>query len=520
MISGPEPNAPCRLAEVAGGLSLASDLADGFPEGKVLRTATLAVELGRAAGFRDETMRHAYFLTLIRFLGCTGFATEEAHRYGAGDDIRVRSAMALADGAQPLSTVATIIRNVGSGSRLRTRVAGVARLLTDSDAVDRHARAQCDASASVARSFGLDPDALGVRAMMERWDGKGATAGLRGEALPPSVRLLQVADVFETRWHRDGFEAARAELKRRKGKHLDPQLVEIALREARSFEIGLKRGDDWERFLAAEPEPHVVADRPRLLSIARAIGRVVDLKSTFTFGHSERVARLARAIGTEVGLSASALESLELAGYLHDLGRLGVPNRVWDKPGPLSLLEREHAERHTLYTERALRRAPALASLADVAASAHERGDGRGYHRRLSAGAVARPMRILAVADVAAALGELRPHRPPFDGDRLSTELATSSPGLDAGLVEATLAALPGGTKDARRSAGRWPRGLSDREVDVLQWIARGKTYAETASILGISPRTVQNHLASAYDKLGVSSRAGAAIFMMEEGLL
>lgn len=515
------PRPTYRLAELAGGLSLAGDAADGFPEGKAIRTAALAVTLGRLVGVTDVELRAAYFTTLARFLGCTGFAIEEAHLYGAGDDVTVRNVMAMADAAQPLRTVATITSSIGRGAAIGPRARAVARLLATPTAVLDHARAQCDTTLAVAHAFGIEGDALAcVGAIMERWDGKGAPRKLRREALPIPVRLLHAADVLETIWHRHDFDAALAELRRRRDHHLSPAVVDVALRNASELRALLDAGRDWEWFLESEPQPRAIIDDARFERVAETVGRLVDLKSTYTLGHSARVAELARALLVAVGGSEGDARVLAIAAHLHDLGRMGVPNSIWDKPGPLSRLERERAESHSALTERILRRSPALERFAPIAGAAHERVDGRGYHRRLAPAAVERAMRVLAVADVATALAEPRAHRPALRTEDVPRVLRDECAGLDRGLVDAALDLAAAKPRDGRRSSGRWPNGLTDREIEVLRATASGKTNAETGIILGISARTVQNHLANAYAKLGVESRGGAALFMMEHGLL
>ncbi len=510
-----------RLAELAGGLSLAGDAADGFPEGKAIRTAALAVTLGQLVGANEAELRSAYFTTLARFLGCTGFATEEAHLYGAGDDVTVRNVMAMADAAQPLRTVAAVTSSIGRGASLGARARAVARLLGTPSAILDHARAQCDTTLAVARAFGLEDDALAcVAAIMERWDGKGAPRKLRREAVPVPVRLLHVADVLETTWHRRDFDAALDELRRRRDRHLSPAVVDAAIRHANELRSVLDAGRDWEWFLESEPRPWAIVDDARFEQVAKTVGRLVDLKSTYTLGHSGRVAALARALLIAVGGTEADARVLSIAAHMHDLGRMGVPNSIWDKPGPLSRLERERAESHSALTERILRRSPALERFAPIAGAAHERIDGRGYHRRLAPGAIERSMRALAVADVATALSEPRPHRRALRSEELPRVLRKECAGLDDGLVEAVIDLADAKPRDGRRSSGRWPKGLTDREVDVLRATASGKTNAEAGMILGISARTVQNHLANAYAKLGVESRGGAALFMMEHGLL
>src|SRR5882762_8306209 len=172
-----------RLAELLGGVSLASDLANGFPPGKVLRTVVLAVEVGRRAGIDAGTLRDAYYTTLLRFLGCTGFAHEEAHEFGAGDDIAVRSVMAMADVADPVGTVSAIVRGVGRGAPLLSRGAAVARLLHP-DAARRHASAQCDTSERLASLVGLSPAVRhALHFVCERWDGRGFPEQAHGEEL-------------------------------------------------------------------------------------------------------------------------------------------------------------------------------------------------------------------------------------------------------------------------------------------------------------------------------------------------
>ena len=109
-------------------------------------------------------------------------------------------------------------------------------------------------------------------------------------------------------------------------------------------------------------------------------------------------------IGAVMGFSDAQVRDLRRAALLHDIGKLGVSNLILDKPGPLSQDERNEMRRHTLYTHRILRRAPCFETLADWASAHHERLDGQGYHRGLSASDVPTEARILMVADVYDAL--------------------------------------------------------------------------------------------------------------------
>ena len=103
---------------------------------------------------------------------------------------------------------------------------------------------------------------------------------------------------------------------------------------------------------------------------------------------------------------------LRRAAFVHDIGRLGVSNAIWDKPGELTQSELERVRLHPYLTERMLSFSPALAPLGAIAGQHHERLDGSGYPRGLSGDAITPAGRILAAADVYHAMTEARPHRP------------------------------------------------------------------------------------------------------------
>ena len=204
---------------------------------------------------------------------------------------------------------------------------------------------------------------------------------------------------------------------------------------------------------------------------------------------------------------------------LHDLGRLVAPNALWDKPGPLNAIERDRVRQHTYATERILALSPALAPVLAIARAAHERLDGSGYHRSVPGALLSLPARVLAAADVCCALLADRPHRPAHTLAQataiLSEEVAAGR--LDAEPVRAVLMAVGG---DERAVVSPLPGGLTDREAEVLVGVARGHSNKQIAADLGISPKTVQHHVAHAYEKLGIRSRAGAALVAVEHGLL
>jgi HD-GYP domain-containing protein (c-di-GMP phosphodiesterase class II) len=310
-----------------------------------------------------------------------------------------------------------------------------------------------------------------------------------------------------------GPATARAQLTKRSGTHLDPDLVgafDLALVD----DIGVV--DAYDAVQEAEPDPVQLVDDTRLAEVARTFGDLADLKSPSLHGHSSSVGDLAHDAAERLRLEAPS--SVRVAGYLHDLGRVAVSSAVWDKRGNLTTSERDQVELHPYYTERILARVPVLADVAALAGRHHERCDGSGYHRGL--GAVSLPMsaRVLAAADRYRSLVEARPHRPAQPAATAAATLrADSREGrLDGDAVEAVLAAA------GHRTGVRRPRvaDLTDRQVDVLRLLAAGLSNREIAERLVISPRTAERHVQDVYVKIGLSTRAGAALYAMEHGLV
>jgi HD-GYP domain-containing protein (c-di-GMP phosphodiesterase class II) len=279
------------------------------------------------------------------------------------------------------------------------------------------------------------------------------------------------------------------------------------------------RGDPRQRVLEVEPEPLRIVPKARLPELAAAFGDLVDLKTPFTHGHSAGVARLARTAGEKLGLDGETLMQLHVAALLHDLGRIAVSNAVWEKPGQLTTAEWEQVRLHPYHSERILSGTAVLQPMAALAGLHHERMDGSGYHRGCTAAQIPLPARVLAAADALQAMTQARPHRDALTLDEAAERLHHDAGAgrLDADAVRAVVDAAGG---PAHRRADLRPAGLSDREVEVLQLVAQGLSNREVARRLYISPRTAEHHVQHVYGKIGVSSRASAALFAMEHGLL
>ena len=248
-----------------------------------------------------------------------------------------------------------------------------------------------------------------------------------------------------------------------------------------------------------------------------AFATFADLKGRFLLGHSTRVAELVDRAGQLGGYDDAARGRLRASALLIDVGRVGVSSAVWDRPGPLGPVEWERVRLHSYWTERILRRCSAFTHLAPLAAAHHERLDGSGYHRAAKGSELSAADRLLAAADVFAAMTEERSYRPARSGSEAATALHQE---VRAGRLDAVAAGAVIEAAGLPRRRTPWPNDLTDREVEVLRVLARGLSNRDIAETLVLSPRTVQHHLASVYDKIGLRTRAGAAVFAIENGLV
>lgn len=505
-------HARVRLAELLCPLAAATDAAAGLPPETSQRTALIAIGLGRALDLPGASLSDLLYAGLVRHLGCSATAHEETRLMG--DEQELHLAMNPVDHASPVELLKGASKGFGKGRSVGRRVRAVARFLVQApSAMPRIFAARCEVSARLAKRLGLSDAA--VRALdevYERFDGKGMPRRKRGETLSPLSAVLAVAEWMAMFVLLPGGEAVAFEtLARRAGGQFDPKVVRALAGAREEVLVPARRPAPLVALLNAEPAPLRTVDDLR--GVAQVLADFADIKSTFTLGHSRGVAALARDAAQALGLPKADSDTLELAGWLHDLGRVSVSNAIWDKPGPLDAGEWEKVRSHPQFTERALA-APPFAAIAQLAAADHERMDGGGYPHRVAPPLTAR---ILAAADLVQALREPRPHRPAYTLDHAAAIAVeeTAAGRLDRAAVNAVLDVA--GQTGIRAAP---PRGLTERELDVLRLLARGQVDKEIAVALGISHRTVHHHNQSIFVKLEVSTRGAAALFAAENGLL
>jgi HD-GYP domain-containing protein (c-di-GMP phosphodiesterase class II) len=509
--SSPAP----RRSEVLAALSLAIDLGLGQPMEHMLRSSLLALRIAAAAGVDGAARDRIYYANLLAWIGCHADSFELAALFS--DDIAFRANYYIRD-QRGLPMYAGMFSQTGAGLPPLARVAEWTRFAATGHAAVRNLiSSHCVSAGVLASRVGLDDGVAGLLAhTFERWDGKGLPEGVSGPAIPLEMRITHLADTAEVFLRREGLAGAVAMVRARRGSHFDPALAELFIGHAGTLTEGLLDIDCWQEALAVAPDDGTLSG-VQLDAVLGAIGDFADLKSPYTAGHSRGVAALAAAAAEEHGLPGDDVAELRRAGWVHDLGRLGVSNQVWDKKEPLSALELERVRMHPYLGERILGRVPGLKGVAALAGSHHERLDGSGYPRGIGGPELGTKQRILAAADSYHASLEPRPHRPPLTPEdaaaRLRQEVSAGRHSPEA--AEAVLIAAG----QQRRRQHVLPAGLTPREAEILAMLCRGMNTAEIAAELVLARKTVRNHVEHIYAKIGASNRVGATLYAMGHGL-
>lgn len=508
-----------RLAELLAGLSRLADLGFGLEAGSALRAAALSTTLGRSLDLADEDVRAGLYTSLLYHVGCIGYAHETARLFG--DELLWNAAVESTDVADPRDVFGTFLPTLVRGRPLREQGRLVLATLTHGRrfAVE-YATVACEVGRDGARRLGLPEEVQrSIYHAYESWDGGGVPDGRSGEDVPLGARLAVLSSVGA---HFDGLGGAAAAVgavRKRAGTTLDPEFTEHFADRAGDLLAELNAEDPRELVLAGEPQPFASVLDPELADVAAVFGDLADLKSPFTHGHARGVAALARDAGRRLGLPASDLDDLEVAGHLHDVGRVAISAAVWEKPGRLTDHEWEQVRLHPYHSERILAGSQRLAPLVPLVGMHHERCDGSGYHRGSAAPELSMAAQLLAAADAYQAMTQRRPHREALTPDEAQRELLED---VRTGLLDGDAAHAVLAAAGHRTSAPRveHPAGLTDRQVEVLQLLADGCSNPQIAERLVISRRTAEQHVQDIYARLGASSRAAAALFAMEHGLL
>jgi HD-GYP domain-containing protein (c-di-GMP phosphodiesterase class II) len=521
MQPGRSDSSGIRLAELMAALSIATDLGMGQPMEFALSACVLAVRLADRCGYSEDARREVYYQALLRYIGCNVDTDWLASI--AGDEQRLRADFHQIDNADPsalLSMLTRAIRQANAGASPLNVANAMARELLASPKLQIMFAGHCQVAQRLAERMGFAPEVVhALGQLYERWDGKGLPNGLKGDAIAPAVLVVTLAQDAALFHRLGGLDAALNVARERRGTAYAPYLVDVFCGHAAELCLGLDEDPWWDTVLDLEPGSHGILTEAQFDQACRALADFVDIKSPYTLTHSSGVAELAAEAARRAGLPAADVKMIWRAGLLKEIGRTGISSSIWEKTTALSAREWERVRLHTYYCERVLARPLELARVGGLAALHHERLDGTGYHRGLPAVSQSPAARLLAAADVYHAMTEARAHRPaslPEDAAREVRRQASAGK-LDGDAVSSVLAAAG---HQVRRGRKEMVAGLSEREVEVLRSLARGRTMKQMAGQLVISEKTVDSHIQHIYNKIGVSTRAGATLFAMEHQLL
>jgi putative nucleotidyltransferase with HDIG domain len=203
-----------------------------------------------------------------------------------------------------------------------------------------------------------------------------------------------------------------------------------------SYDTQLLEASAW--FVSSFCDNVVLYDEQRQMFMGTVVGltAAIDAKDRYTCGHSERVAFLAGQLAERIGLSDADVELVRLAGIVHDVGKIGVPEAVLTKAGKLTDSEFDSIKQHPAIGHRILSGIPPLAPVLPAVLHHHERFDGKGYPHGLAGEAIPFFARIVSIADTFDAMSSSRSYRPAMPRDRVLREMAASAGAqLDPSLV-------------------------------------------------------------------------------------
>jgi len=505
-----------RAAEVIAALCLGTDLGMGFPFEHGLHTTLIAMRLADRLDVEPETASQTYYASLLSHAGCTTDAHVTAEVFGGSLTTHLNPVI-YGPGRE---VIAGLVRALPDPDRPAfVRVGQTARRLPRMVREQRpHLTAACEVAQMLADGVGAPSPVRDLLAhLLERWDGRGPLGRAKGEEIPLPMRIVHVATDAALQRLLGGEEHAARLVRERAGQGFDPEIAARLADDAAEV-LALDRAESaWDEALVCEPEPRLTLAGEAIDRALVAMGGFTDLISPYLTGHSVGVAELASAAARQCRIDTVGVTAIRRAGLVHDLGRVAVHPRIWQKPGPLTADEWEQVRLHPYHTERVLSRSPFLSALAPIAGAHHERLDGSGYHRGSPGADLPLAARLLAAADAYRAMCEPRPYRDRISPEHAAQELAgeASAGRLDADAVTAVIEAA--GQRAPRLER---PAGLTEREAEVVAMLARGLQTKQVAHELGISVKTADRHVQNAYGKIGVSTRAGATLFAMEHGLV
>ena len=506
-----------RTAEVIAAACLATDLGMGFPFEHGLQATLVTCRLAERLAVSPETAAEAFYVSLLMYSGCTTDSDLHLAIFG-GSLTEQMTPRQFGSAVESLGGVVRALPDPDSGA-LSSGLEIAARLPKAASFRRAHFTALCEVAEMLSERLGLPKSINALFAdLTERWDGKGVLGRKARDDIPMALRIVTVARDAAYQALLGGEEHAARVIRDRAGHAFDPEVAMVLSHEASEILLTAEETPTvWDSVLEAEPAPHLTLDSGGVDRALAALGDFADLVSPSLAGHSSGVARLATDAATDLGMAPDDVTRVRRAGLIHDIGRVAIHPRVWQKKSSLTADEWEQVRLHAYQTERIFSRSPLLESVSAIACRHHERMDGSGYHRGISATSLDPRTRLLAATDAFHAMTEPRNHRPAMTAaeasDLLLAEVADGR--HDGEMVAAVLRAAGQQSPPVER-----PAGLTEREAQVIGLVARGLQTKQVARALQISAKTADRHIQNAYRKIGVSTRAAATLYASEHGLV
>ncbi len=355
-----------NLAKLLAQLSYALDLTRGDTNGHSIRACYIAMQVGQEIDLSDQELSNLYYTLLLKDIGCSSTSMRIYELYQT-DDIEFRRDLNAVEDSFS-GTLNFIIAKTGMNGDFIKRFSALSKVFPNFKSITREiANSRSMRGAAFARALNLPEEvAQAIAARDEHWNGGGLPSGLQGDQIPLGARIANMAQVVVSFYGRCDRKIAIQEAMNRSGRWFDPRLVSAFIRVSKSVEF-------WKDLNAPDLDRkiHLLApktycdfpnaerlDETALDNIAYRFGEVVDSKSDYLNGHSDRVANYADLMGEYLGLGAQTRRWLRRAAWLHDLGKLGISNSLLDKPGELDAEERALMSKHEDHTRSILERTP------------------------------------------------------------------------------------------------------------------------------------------------------------------
>ncbi|CAN5415591.1 HD domain-containing protein [soil metagenome] len=423
------------VAAILEALSQALDITEGQPRGHAVRTCMISTRIAKQLDLSPADQESVFYASLLKDAGCSTNSAR-IHKVFGGDELLAKHNVKFVDWSNPLKSVAYAISNTAVGEpKLKRLGALIAMIGPPTQVMDEVTAARCFRGADIATQLGFDRGTSeAIRHLDEHWDGKGSPTHAKGDQIPILARILGLAQTLEVFVNELGLQAGLDMIRARSKRWFDPEVVQATLALENDTQL-------WAELAAQAKNPSkgippsegaVAANEVDIDDVCKAFASIIDAKSSFTGEHSERVTQYCVAIARAQSDNPERIRTLRRSALLHDIGKLGVPNNILDKPGKLTDDEFRRVQEHPRHSYEIISCIDGFDRIANIAACHHERLDGKGYWRGLGADDLDMDMRILATADVFDALTADRPYRSAMDPvDAINLMESNSCGGLD-----------------------------------------------------------------------------------------